>query len=219
MSRFPDPRYVRGDIVAIGDDLRVETLRDAYRHGIFPWPHEGMTLPWFSPRRRTVIFFDELHVGRSLRKAQSRSSLTFTFDRAFADVIRECSLAPRPGQDGTWIAPEVVGAYTALHHAGDAHSVEAWEGDRLVGGLYGIDAGGAFTGESMFHREPNASKLALLHLVDHLRARGVTWLDCQVMTPHMEALGARNITRAKFLDLLAEAQARGTPLFTSDSVR
>jgi leucyl/phenylalanyl-tRNA--protein transferase len=213
MSRFPDPRYARGDVVALGDDLSVDTLRDAYRSGIFPWPHEELPLPWFSPRRRTVILFDELHAGRSLRKAAKRSAFRFTIDTAFADVIRACSDSERPEQDGTWISDDIIAAYTRLHHAGDAHSVEVWDGDELAGGLYGVDAGGVFTGESMFHRRPDASKLALLFLVDHLRARGATWLDCQVMTPHMEALGARQIPRGRFLDMLAATQARGLKIF------
>ena len=213
MSHFPNPRHARGDVIALGDDLSVDILRDAYRHGIFPWPHEGLLLPWFSPRRRTLLFFDELHVGRSLRRAQRDSTFTFTIDRAFPAVIDACSETQRPDQDGTWIGPEIIQAYTALHRAGDAHSVEVWDGDVLVGGLYGVDSGGAFTGESMFYRAPNASKLALLFLIEHLRARGATWLDCQVMTPHMEALGARHIARSKFLDLLAAAQAAGRKLF------
>ncbi|HEX3110254.1 MAG TPA: leucyl/phenylalanyl-tRNA--protein transferase [Thermoanaerobaculia bacterium] len=212
-SRFPDPRFARGDVVAFGEDLRVETLRDAYRHGIFPWPHEEMPLPWFSPKRRTVIFFDELHVGRTLRKAQKRAEFTFTIDRAFADVIRECASTPRPDQDGTWIEANIIEAYTRFHAAGDAHSVEVWNGEALVGGLYGIDSGGVFTGESMFHLETDASKLALLFLIDHLRSRGATWLDCQVMTPHMEAIGARDITRARFLDMLRAAQEQHLQLF------
>ncbi len=213
MSRFPDPRRARGDIVALGDDLAVETLRDAYRHGIFPWPHERMPLPWFSPRRRTVIFFEKVHVGRTLRKAMKRSDLTFTVDRDFRAVIRACAGTPRPEQDGTWIDDHIVAAYTRFHEAGDAHSVEVWRDGDLVGGLYGVDAGGLFTGESMFYRASDASKLALLFLIEQLRARGATWIDCQVMTPHMEALGAREIARAKFLDMLAEAQAAGLRLF------
>jgi leucyl/phenylalanyl-tRNA---protein transferase len=213
MSTFPDPRYAPSDVVAMGEDLRVETLREAYRKGIFPWPHEGVPLPWFSPRHRAVIFFDELHVGRSLKKAKKRAPFTFTIDRAFADVIRHCARVPRPEQDGTWIGRNIIAAYTRFHAAGDAHSVEAWDGDQLVGGLYGIDSGGVFTGESMFHLRPDASKLALLFLVDHLRERGAAFLDCQVMTPHMEALGAREITRARFLDMLAHAQASGVRLF------
>jgi leucyl/phenylalanyl-tRNA--protein transferase len=214
VSTFPDPRYAPSDVVAMGEDLRIDTLREAYRKGIFPWPHDGLPLPWFSPRRRAVIVFDELHVGRSLRKAAKRAPFTFTIDRDFRSVIRACSLAERPDQDGTWIAPAIITAYTRLHAAGDAHSVEAWDRNgALAGGLYGVDAGGVFTGESMFHTQSDASKLALLFLIDHLRARGATFLDCQVMTPHMEVLGAREISRARFLDLLAEAQAKGLRLF------
>lgn len=213
MSTFPDPRYAPSDIVAMGEDLRVETLREAYRKGIFPWPHEGMPLPWFSPRRRAVIFFEELHVGRSLEKAARRAPYTFTIDRAFPDVIRACARIRRPEQDGTWIGPNMIAAYSRFHVAGDVHSIEVWDGDELVGGLYGVDAGGVFTGESMFHLRPNASKLAVLFLIEHLRARGAAFLDCQVMTPHMEALGAREITRGRFLDMLAHAQASGIALF------
>jgi leucyl/phenylalanyl-tRNA--protein transferase len=213
MSTFPDPRYAPSDVVAMGEDLRVGTLREAYRKGIFPWPHDGLPLPWFSPRERAVILFDELRVGRSLQKSRKRAPLTFTIDRDFRAVIRECAAAERPEQDGTWIAPNIIAAYTRFHDSGDAHSIEAWDGEELAGGLYGIDAGGVFTGESMFHLRPDASKLALLFLIEHLRARGAKFLDCQVMTPHMEALGAREIPRAKFLDLLAEAQAEGLTLF------
>jgi len=214
MSRFPDPKYARGDVVALGADLSVPTLRDAYQHGIFPWPHDDVQLlPWFSPRRRTVIVFDELHVGRTLRKSAQQSRLTFTIDRDFPAVIRACSNTPRPDQDGTWISAEITAAYIRFHEAGDAHSVEVWEGERLAGGLYGIDSGGVFTGESMFHDAPDASKLALLFLIEHLRARGATWLDCQVMTPHMHALGAREIPRSRFLDLLAAEQAKARKLF------
>jgi leucyl/phenylalanyl-tRNA---protein transferase len=213
MSTFPDPRYAPSDVVAMGEDLRVETLREAYRKGIFPWPHEGVPLPWFSPRRRALIFFDELHVGRSLQKAAKRKPYIFTIDQSFGRVIRSCAKVPRPEQDGTWIGANIIAAYTRFHASGDAHSVEAWEDGELVGGLYGIDAGGVFTGESMFHVRPNASKLALLFLIEHLKKRGAAFIDCQVMTPHMEALGAREITRSRFLDMLAHAQASGTRLF------
>jgi len=212
VTLFPDPRSARGDIIAIGEDLSVETLREAYQHGIFPWPHDHLPLPWFSPRRRAVIFFDELHIGRTLRRSMRRAGLTFTIDKTFDSVIRACATVPRDDQ-GTWIGPEIINAYARLHREGDAHSVEAWEGDELVGGLYGMDAGGLFTGESMFHLRRDASKLALLHLIEHLRQRGASWLDCQIMTPHMRALGAREIPRLQFLDLLAETQSRRLQLF------
>jgi leucyl/phenylalanyl-tRNA--protein transferase len=170
-------------------------------------------MPWFSPRRRTVIFFDELHVGRSLRKAQRRGEFTYSIDRAFDQVIAACAGSMRAEDEGTWISDEIAAAYIGLHRAGEAHSVEVWRDDELIGGLYGVDAGGVFTGESMFHRAPDASKLALLFLIEQLRLRGATWLDCQVMTPHMRVLGAREIPRTRFLDLLAEAQGENRPLF------
>lgn len=213
MSRFPDPRKALDDVVAIGDDLRPETLIDAYSHGIFPWPVEDYPLPWFSPRRRAVLLFDDIHLSRSLKAAVRKGPFRFTIDRDFRGVIAGCSSVPRPGQNGTWIFPEIIEAYCALHRLGHAHSVEAWEGEELVGGIYGVDAGGAFGGESMFYRRPNASKLALLHLVSHLRSRGLEWMDIQVMTPHMKALGGREIARGRFLDLLKKTQARALTLF------
>jgi len=212
VSAFPDPRAARGDIVAIGVELTTAALRDAYRHGIFPWPHDELPLPWFSPRRRTVLFFDELHVGRSLRKSMKRPSLRLTIDQAFDRVIRACATVPREDQ-GTWIGLDIIRAYTDLHREGVAHSAELWDGDELAGGLYGVDAGGVFTGESMFHHQTDASKIALVRLIEHLRERGATWLDCQITTPHMQALGAREIPRARFLDLLEEAQSQRHRIF------
>ena len=213
MSRFPDPRRIRGDVVAFGDDLSPETLMDAYRHGIFPWPMEGTVLPWFSPRWRGILDFDDLHISRSLERARKQTRFQFSIDRDFGGVIRGCAATPRPDQDGTWIFPEVIAAYEQLHSLGHAHSAEVWEGEELVGGIYGVDAGGAFGGESMFYRRPNASKLALLHLIDHLASRGLTWLDIQVMTPHMDAMGATLVRRAEFLDRLERAQRSGLKLF------
>jgi leucyl/phenylalanyl-tRNA--protein transferase len=213
MSRFPDPRYALDDIVAVGDDLRPETLIDAYRHGIFPWPVDDYPLPWFCPMRRAILEFKSVHVSRSLRAAKRKASWRFSIDEDFAGVIAGCAEAPRPGQDGTWIFPNIIEAYVRLHRLGHAHSAEVWEGKELVGGIYGIDGGGVFAGESMFHRRPNASKLVLLHLIEHLQSRGLDWLDVQVMTPHMKALGARTLSRAKFLDRLAATQARGLKLF------
>jgi leucyl/phenylalanyl-tRNA--protein transferase len=201
------------DIVAVGGDLDVATLVGAYRHGVFPWPVERLPLLWFSPRERAVLDFVELHVGRSLARARRRSGLRFTIDGAFAGVIDGCASVPRPGQESTWITPPMRAAYVALHRAGVAHSVEAWRDDRLVAGVYGIDVDGAFAAESMFHRETDASKLVLLRLVEHLAARGLDWLDVQVMTPHLERLGARPIPRRAFLDRLARTRARGLTLF------
>jgi leucyl/phenylalanyl-tRNA--protein transferase len=200
--------------VAAGGDLQPDTILTAYRHGIFPWPHPGLPLVWFCPEQRGILDFDHLHVPRRLARERRASALRYTFDTAFAEVIDACSRVPRPGQDDTWITPAMKAAYTRLHGLGIAHSVEAWDGDRLVGGLYGVEVDGAFAGESMFHRAPNASKLALLHLVDHLRDRGLDWMDIQVVTPHMKVLGAREIPRDEFLARLQATRARGLRLFS-----
>jgi leucyl/phenylalanyl-tRNA--protein transferase len=141
------------------------------------------------------------------------ASLRFTIDQAFESVIAACAAAPRSGQRGTWITPAMVGAYVQLHRLGHAHSVEAWESDELVGGLYGVTAAGVFTGESMFHRVNDASKLCVLHLIEHLRARGSTWLDIQQMTRHFALLGAREISRAEFLKLLGAERRAARKLF------
>ena len=214
VEHFPDPRGATPEgIVAVGGQPRPALLVEAYRRGIFPWPVEGYPLLWFSPAERAVLEFDRLHVPRSLARERRRTRLNFTFDRAFERVIRSCAAIERAHEEGTWITPAMVRGYTELHRLGGAHSVEAWEGDELVGGLYGVDAGGAFAGESMFRLRPNASKLALLFLVEHLAARGLDWLDVQVLTPHVEALGARLIPREEFLDKLARTLARGLQLF------
>ncbi len=211
---FPDPRTADADgLVAIGGDLAPETLLSAYRRGIFPWPTEGLPMLWFSPGERGVLRFADLHVPRSLRRSLRQATWTLTIDRAFAAVIHACSRAPRPGQEGTWITPQVRRAYIRMHDLGHAHSVEAWEGDELVGGMYGIEVDGVFAGESMFHTRPNASKAALLHLVEHLQRRGLDWLDIQVMTPHMARLGARPMPRSEFLRLLADTRREGRKLF------
>lgn len=164
---------------------------------------------WFCPETRAILEFDRLHLPRSLRRARSQSTLRFTIDRAFRRVITACARSPRPGQQGTWITGELLHAYVRFHEEGYAHSVEAWDDDQLVGGIYGVDVDGAFCAESMFYIEPNASKLALLFLIDHLRAAGLDWLDVQVMTPHIARLGGREISRDDFLDRLAVTRARG----------
>jgi leucyl/phenylalanyl-tRNA--protein transferase len=212
---FPDPRFAAADedIMAFGGPLSTENLLRAYRRGIFPWPIEGLPLPWFCPAERAIIEFKELHVPRSLRHARNRSQLRFSFNEAFPAVIRACAQTPRAGETGTWITPQIARSYSELNQMGHAHSVEAWEGDQLVGGLYGVEVDGAFGGESMFYLRPNASKLALLFLIERLQARGLDWMDIQMMTPHMAALGAKVIGREEFLDRLAQTRSRGLKLF------
>jgi leucyl/phenylalanyl-tRNA--protein transferase len=201
------------DIVGVGGSLDPETLLRAYRRGIFPWPVDGLPLLWFCPRERAILEFSRLHVGRSLARARRRGTLRFSVDEAFDAVIRACADTPRPGQDGTWITEEIVAAYTRLHDLGIAHSAEAWRGGDLVAGIYGVAVDGAFAAESMFHRESDASKLVLLHLVEHLAAAGLDWIDIQVMTPHLERLGAHVVSRGQFLGRLARTRSRGLRLF------
>ena len=212
--QFPDPRTASPEgIVAIGGDLHPDSVLAAYRQGIFPWPVEKLPLLWFCPAERGVLDFAALHIPRSLRRARRQSPLRYTIDRAFRQVICACAETPRPGQQGTWITPAVIDAYVRLADLDVAHSVEAWADDALVGGVYGVDVDGAFAAESMFHRYPNASKLALLHLVEHLRARGLDWIDVQTLTPHMARLGARLAARDEFLERLASTRARRLRLF------
>ncbi|MEQ1921380.1 MAG: leucyl/phenylalanyl-tRNA--protein transferase [Pyrinomonadaceae bacterium] len=231
LNTFPDPRTFRypdwveigeylfrsHDVISFGTPLTVDTVREAYLKGIFPWYTEGIPLPWHCPEERAILDFADLRIPRSLEKERRKDELTFTIDKDFATVMHECSLAYRPGQRGTWITPEFEQVFTKLHKDGMAHSIEAWDaGGNLVGGLYGIDAGGVFCGESMFYKVPNASKLSLLFLIDHLQSRGSTWLDTQVMTPHLMALGAKEIDRAEFLDRLADTQSQNLSLFDVD---
>jgi len=227
-SAFPNPRNFKypewvsfgnyllrsHDVVSFGTKLTVENVREAYLKGIFPWYTEGIPLPWHCPEQRATLEFSDLTIPRSLEKARRKADLTFTIDKDFRGVIRECSLAHRPGQRGTWITTEFEAVFTELHDEGMAHSVEVWNaGGSLVGGLYGVDAGGVFCGESMFYKAPNASKLALLFLIDHLGSCGTTWLDSQVMTPHLEALGAKEIDREDFLDKLKATQKLQLKIF------
>lgn len=211
---FPDPRTASPEgIVAIGGDLHPDSVLAAYRRGIFPWPVENLPLLWFCPPERAILRFAALHVPRSLSRAARRTHLRFSIDSAFAAVIRGCAGARRPGQEGTWITPDVITAYIRLHEIGVAHSVEAWDGDALVGGVYGVAVDGAFAAESMFYRVTNASKLCILHLIDHLRGRGLDWMDVQTMTPHMARLGAELLDREEFLALLHDTRVRRLSLF------
>lgn len=211
---FGDYYYHARDIIGFGGELSLDNLRGAYRNGIFPWHIDGLPLPWYCPEKRAILEFGELRVPRSLRKEVKKTTFRITIDTAFADVIKNCAHVRRNDGLGTWITEEFKAAYTALHEAGDAHSVEVWDEDELVGGLYGVDAGGVFCGESMFHLRSNASKFALLHLIDHLKSRGSNWIDVQVMTPHFGAFGAKEIPRTEFLDKLEMTQAEKLTLFS-----
>ncbi len=225
---FPNPRfheytewvlfgnyyYNARDIVGFGGGLSVENLRNAYRRGIFPWHIDNLPLPWFCPEHRAVLEFSELHIPRTLRKQWQKTNFTFTIDKSFRQVIESCAKTTRNGESGTWITEEFIRSYCKFHEAGDAHSVEVWDfSGNLVGGLYGVDEGGVFCGESMFFKRSNASKLALLFLIEHLKTRGAMWLDTQVMTPHFGVLGAKEIARAEFLDKLEETQKQNLKLF------
>jgi leucyl/phenylalanyl-tRNA---protein transferase len=206
---FPPPELARDDgLLAVGGDLSPERLVLAYENGIFPWTSEGAPLLWWSPAPRFVLFPEELHVGRTLRKLGRRPPYRLSLDEAFAEVIRKCAATPRPGQHGTWIRKDIQAAYIELHRLGIAHSVEAWDGDVLAGGLYGVALGSVFCGESMFAHRQDASKLAFVALVEQLRAWGFSLIDCQVHTEHLERFGAREIERDEFLALLAEGIAR-----------
>lgn len=214
LIRFPDPAQATPEgIIAFGGPLDADNLLHAYRQGIFPWPVEYLPLTWFCPPERAVLDFADLHIPRRLARVRKQSSFRFTIDARFAEVIKACAKAPRPDQDGTWITTRMIRAYCELHEKGHAHSVETWDGEELIGGLYGVDADGAFAGESMFYRRPGASKLALLYLIDHLQEKGATWMDIQMMTPHMAALGAKTISRDAFLRRLAATRSLGLRLF------
>ncbi|GAB6125474.1 leucyl/phenylalanyl-tRNA--protein transferase [Humidesulfovibrio idahonensis] len=201
---FPDPAEADPDgLLAIGGDLSPQRLVAAYAHGIFPWYSQGSPILWWSPDPRLVLFPTELHVPGSLRRVLNAQRFHFTLDQAFGQVIRACAATARPEQDGTWIMPEMIAAYEGLHALGLAHSAEAWRDGALVGGVYGVTLGSVFFGESMFHKEPDASKALFATLVRWLAARGCTLIDCQQTTAHLLRFGAREIGRREFLDRVA----------------
>jgi leucyl/phenylalanyl-tRNA---protein transferase len=196
---FPNPQGPTLDgIVAMGVPLTVATLVEAYSFGIFPWPHEDLPILWFSPDPRGVLDFADLHISKSLRKFMSKMEFKVTFDKAFAQVINECAQTARPGQAGTWITEPIMSAYREFHKAGYCHSVEVWHGENLVGGLYGVLIGGVFAGESMFFKKSNASKVALVALVEKLQGMGHAWMDIQMLTPVTESLGGKYISKAEY---------------------
>lgn len=189
-------------LLAVGGDLRVERLLQAYRQGIFPWYNEDEPPLWWSPDPRFVLFPQELRVSASMRNVMNKHLFRFRIDAAFPEVIGNCAAARRKGDPGTWISDDVANAYIGLHEAGYAHSAEAWQDGKLVGGLYGVRLGHVFFGESMFSKVSNASKFAFIQWVQYLQQQGVTIIDCQVYTAHLESLGARMIPRSQFIDLI-----------------
>jgi leucyl/phenylalanyl-tRNA--protein transferase len=191
-------------LLAVGGDLAPERILSAYRQGIFPWFSPGQPILWWSPDPRAVLLPEKLKVSRSLRKTINKGSFRVTFDTAFEQVIRACAATPRRGQPGTWITEEMQQAYIHLHRMGHAHSAESWSGDELVGGLYGLRLGRVFYGESMFSRRTDASKVAFVHLVRKLQEEGVVLIDCQVTTDHLLSLGAEEIPRRRFVELLRQ---------------
>lgn len=201
--RFPSPRLALAEpngLLAAGGSLAPSWLLEAYRQGIFPWFSEGQPILWWSPAPRLVLEPQRLRVRRSLRKVLRHRGFVTTLDVNFPSVIANCA---RLRAEGTWITPEMIDAYIRLHALGHAHSVETWHEGRLVGGLYGVALGGVFFGESMFHLESDASKVALVRLCAECRARGITLIDCQMSTPHLRSLGAEEISREEFLAQLA----------------
>jgi leucyl/phenylalanyl-tRNA--protein transferase len=207
---FPPVEYAEDGLLAVGGDLRPERLLLAYRSGVFPWYSEGQPILWHSPDPRMVLVAADLEVPRSLRKTIRKQPYRVTLDTAFAKVVDACASIERPGQSGTWITREMQAAYRELHRRGFAHSVEAWEGRRLAGGLYGVSLGAAFFGESMFALAPDASKVAFVRLVEQLVRWRIGLVDCQVHTEHLARFGAVEWPRKRYLAALKKALACST---------
>ena len=189
-------------ILAVGGDLSVERLLLAYRSGIFPWFEDGEPITWWAPDPRMVLVFDYLVISKSMRNILNRKIFTVTFNQNFREVITNCQSIKREGQNGTWITDDMIEAYCELHRQGHAQSVEVWQDGELVGGLYGVDLGHIFCGESMFSKVSNASKVAFITLVEHLRNNNYVLLDCQVYNEPLESLGAFEVNREDFMKVL-----------------
>ncbi len=198
------------DVVAVGDILTPEVLITAYHHGIFPWPHQGFPMLWFSPAERGVLFFDKIKINRSLRRAikETQNRWRYSINEDFPAVIEACKLQPRTGQAGTWITDEMTKAYLDLHKMGFAHSAEVWEGTELIAGVYGVEVSGVFSGESMFFRRDNSSKLALIFLCSQLSLRGQKFIDIEMVTSATATLGGEYLSRQKYYKLLRSAQVK-----------
>lgn len=192
-------------LLAVGGDLSPERLLLAYKNGIFPWFNEDSLILWWSPDPRMVLFPEKIKISKSMRNTLNKGRFRLTKDKAFKEVIRHCAKANRPGQKGTWITQNMTEAYVLLHQKGYAHSYEVWEGEALVGGLYGLDLGNVFCGESMFSKTKDASKYALIYLARELEKLNYHVIDCQVHTEHLESLGAELISRVHYLELLKRA--------------
>ncbi|QYJ68691.1 leucyl/phenylalanyl-tRNA--protein transferase [Flavobacterium litorale] len=202
---FPSPTIASPEgIVAVGGDLSPERLLLAYKSGIFPWFEDDEPILWWSPPERMVLFLDELKISKSMRNILNRGTFRVTYNTAFKEVIHNCSTIKRKEEDGTWITSEMTEAYIKLHELGHAKSVEVWQGTDLVGGLYGVDLGNVFCGESMFSKVSNASKVGFIALVKKLQQNGYLLLDCQVYNPHLASLGAREINRELFLKIITQ---------------
>lgn len=204
----PVDRVPAQGLVGIGGRLTTEWLLDAYSHGIFPWPSDDETLAWYSPDPRAILPLDGLHVPRSLQKTLRSADFEVSYDRDFRGVMRGCATA-QTRRHGTWVTPNLQAAFGRLHEEGFAHSVEVWQGGALVGGVYGVSLAGLFAAESMFYRVTDASKVALVRLVERLRERGFALLDIQMLTPHTARFGAIEIPRRDYLQRLARAMAMG----------
>lgn len=202
--KFPDPEHSNADgLLLVGGELNTEVLLDAYSKGIFPWPQEGYPLLWFCPKERGILEFENFKIPKSTQKKLKQNEFSISFNQAFDQVIENCSKIPRNHETGTWILPEMVAAYKELHKQGYAMSVEAWKAEQLVGGLYGVLVNGLFSGESMFFKETEASKVCLVHLVEKLKSEGHSWIDIQMVTPLLEQFGGAYIPRRQFLNRLA----------------
>ncbi|MEP1033711.1 leucyl/phenylalanyl-tRNA--protein transferase [Ekhidna sp.] len=199
---FPPVQGAEDGIVAVGGDLLPERLMIAYHSGIFPWYSEGEPIIWWSPDPRFVLFPDLLHISKSMRRVLNSDELKVTFNQDFEGVIAQCKKVPREGQKGTWITDEMQLAYIRLYELGHAKSVEVWKGEALVGGMYGVDMGKVFCGESMFSLVSNASKLALIRFIQEFQKEGGQLFDCQVHSEHLVSMGAENIDRTEFLKYL-----------------
>ncbi|MBP9943059.1 MAG: leucyl/phenylalanyl-tRNA--protein transferase [Desulfomicrobium sp.] len=209
---FPDPAHADEDgLLAVGGDLSPQRLLMAYAQGIFPWYCENSPILWWSPDPRLVLEPAKIHVPGRLERILRQGRFAFTLDTAFERVITGCAETPRPGAHGTWIVPEMLAAYCRLHELGFAHSIEVWSGTILAGGLYGVALGGAFFGESMFYREPDASKAGLVTLMRLLSQAGFVLFDCQQTTAHMLRFGGFEMPRSEFLARLGQALELSTP--------